>query len=206
VPSALAPGPSPTTAVVGAPSPAPVVVVDDATTNPWDVASVIIGTLGVIVSAFLAWRALKIGEQANEAARYAAKEAERANAEASKARAAVAAERRRTFELEVLRDLVEVFEVLIPTQNTLGQAGAPRLPRLREIASRAALQLNLLMPTDDLPTWRALTRAAEFFQPQSEWSEAVRRLGGAEDEGILRRRMIAEVTEAVQRRMNALDD
>jgi hypothetical protein len=115
-------------------------------------------------------------------------------------------ERKRTFELEVLRDLTDSFDEPIPTENNLGQAGAPRLPTLREVAGRAALRLNLLMPTADLPTWRALTRAAEFFQPTSEWPETLKRLGGAVDEGVVRRKMIAEVTEAVRSRMNARDE
>lgn len=94
------PAPS-TTAVVGTAPAAPVRITDDETTNPWDVIAVLVGGVVGVVSLVLAWRAVLIGKAAAAAA-------EKANIDASRARAAVAAERRRTFELEVLRDLLDV--------------------------------------------------------------------------------------------------
>jgi len=109
--AAPASSPSPTTssAVVGTTAPARVIVVDDPT-DPWAVIGVITGSVVGIVSAALAWQAVKIGRQANAAAIKAAEEAVRANEQASKARAAVAMERRRTFELGVLYDLAKVID------------------------------------------------------------------------------------------------
>jgi hypothetical protein len=137
-------------------TPAPVRIVDDSTSDGWEIVGVLTGLLVGLVSAFLAWRAVRIGQQANAAAVKAASEAERANEEASKARAAVAAERRRTFELEVLRDLIAFVD------------GSPRFAR--DICHNPALVLSglsgrvSLLPEGDLPVWRrvaALTNAED---------------------------------------------
>jgi hypothetical protein len=131
-----------TPAPSGSAPPIPVVVLDDPT-NPWDVAALIVGLIVGTVSIWLAWRAIRIGRQANH--------------EASQARAAIAAERRRTFELEVLKDLADLLDEDARTPDrtdslTFRLASSPSL-----ITDSFQSRLRLL-PDTDLTTWR---RAAE---------------------------------------------
>lgn len=190
----LTPSPA-VTATVGVPSPAPVRIVDDATTNPWDVAAVFSGLLVGIASLVLAWRAVKIGQ--------------RANAEASKARAAVAAERRRTFELEVLRDLLVMLDA--DTDFTAGLVTAEGVG-LDKVTGRMSL-----LGDDDLPRWKAATNAAthraysNIFEVPYEraWVMApgVAQPLRASTEllAVVRREFYKDVRAAIERRMDARD-
>jgi hypothetical protein len=147
-------------------------VVDDPI-NPWDIAGVFTSLFVGLLSVLLAWRAVTIGRQANEAAVKAAKEAEHANLEASKARAAVANERRRTHELEILRDLLRSFEVTVRGAGGTTTAGPPSQPErylsIRQIIDREQARLQLLS-TNELHTWRALN---DFLvsNPDAGWYE-----------------------------------
>ena len=144
VPSTL-PGVSPTT-TAGTASPAPVVVVDDPGPDGVAISGLVFSILAFIVGAmassasiYLAWRAVQIGKTA-------AQEAAKANVEAGKARAAIAAERRRAFDLEVLRGLTEALDVEL--SHVLEVATDP--PKMRVyFGSRLAL-----LPEHDLPFWR----------------------------------------------------
>jgi hypothetical protein len=145
--------------------------------DPWEVAGVITGLLVGLVSAFLAWRAVQIGRQANAAAVKAAEEAERANLEASRARAAVASERKRLFQLEILRDLLRSFDVRIRRSGAYTMAG--KLPdweaylSVSEILGREEARLALL-PETDLPTWRYLINVLlDPAKGQDAWEESV---------------------------------
>jgi hypothetical protein len=143
------PSPAPsaaTAASAGTASPAPVVVVDDPPPDGVAVAGLVFSILAFVVgslasgfSIYLAWRAMLIGKTA-------AREAVRANTEASRARAAVAAERRRTFEMEVLRDLTAALDAERP--HVIEAATDPRRMRLY---FGARLQM---LPEADLPLWR----------------------------------------------------
>jgi hypothetical protein len=203
------------TASTVAPSPAPVVVVQDPGPDGVEIAGLVFAILGFavgatasVVSIVLAWRAVKIGRQANDAAVKAAQEAERANEEASKARAAVAAERRRTFELEVLRDLLVAID---------GEWGtAKKIANSPTAVSRFTGRLHLL--PNDLPTWRKVWRTT----PRNLFGVA--KVVGVEDESaaqieqggkevastrlvsVLHLALVDDVHVAIKRRMDARDD
>lgn len=182
--SISAPSPSTGAASTTAPanrSPAPVVVVDDPL-NPWDVMGVVIGLLVGAVSVFLAWRAVEIGRRANDLAAVAAAEAEVANHEAANARLAVARERRRAFELEVLRDLLDLFDMRVRrSSSVLRGPGALMRPvpdfesdlTVSELVSRARARL-LLLDDGDLPSWRGLETVPDD-DPRA-WTTAVQSL------------------------------
>jgi hypothetical protein len=168
------------------------------TANAWEIVGVIVGLLVGLVSIFLAWRAVQIGRQANE--------------EASKARTAVALERRRTFELEVLRDLLVAVDELF---NEAGKiAGKPYLLHWRYSARLA------MLPADDLPVWRKLSGLRNYDEVQG----AI--LGGVSKDEVeawiaetfgqgqspatrtrlmLTQRLREDVLKAIERRMNARD-
>jgi hypothetical protein len=140
--------------------PVPVTVVDDPL-NLFDAWSLGVSIVVGIVSLVLTGLALRIGRQANEAAVKAAQEAEVANLEASRARSAVANERRRAFELETLRDILRAFDVRVRKPGGFFTSGTflpQRMPdvdaalSLREILDREEMRVLLLAP-DDLRTW-----------------------------------------------------
>lgn len=189
-------------------SPTPVVVVDDPL-NPWDVAGVVTGLLVGTVSVFLAWQAVRIGARA-------AAEAEIANREATKARAAVARERRRAFELEVLRDMLDLFDVR--TRRSGGFFKGPgvsvrALPdfesdlSVSELVNRARPRL-LLLTEQDLPSWRNLLDHLD--DDQDGWRAVVVQLAGEADDqrafATAKEKLAQEVVAAIRWRVEVEDD
>lgn len=127
-------------------------IVEDSTTEPWTVAAFWSGLFFGLASLAVGVGAVYLAAKANSAAVKAADEAERANLEASKARAAVAMERRRTFQLEILRGMLEdLAEGATFVRQVAGSAAviksvyAGRLPMLDE---------------HDLPLWRQAATAS----------------------------------------------
>ncbi|MFC4071915.1 hypothetical protein [Actinoplanes subglobosus] len=207
-PSTL-PGTSPA-ATVGTASPAPVVVVDDPGPDGVAIAGLVLsvvafiaGIMTSVASIYLAWRAVQIG-------RTAAQEAEKANVEAGKARAAIAAERRRAFDLEVLQGLTEALDVELP--RVLEIAVDP--PKMRVyFGSRLAL-----LPGHELPFWRevqAMTSHQDLEQRLavtdglgSGWVRATRD-GRFQNHNQVTRafsdRLLADLMTAIQERVEAHD-
>lgn len=122
----------------------PVRVVSEPGPGGVEIVTLAFTILASLVSILLAAWAVKVG-------RAAAREARIANTEASAARAAVARERARSFELEVLRDIAEVLDAIeekhyIPALIAL----TPKDVDLY-FGSRLAM-----LPDSDLPFWRSL--------------------------------------------------
>ncbi|MEH1057356.1 hypothetical protein V6U89_19390 [Micromonospora sp. CPCC 206171] len=187
------------------------VQVTDIARDIWDWVALGGSLLFGAASLFVGTVAVVLASKANQAAVKAAEEAERANEEASRARAAVAAERRRTFELEILRDLLEVLD---QERDLVDQIASH--PEWIEI--RFAGRLGML-PEQDLPLWRRARGVS--------WRELIDLLGGPDEHdeervsiaesgsgsyrparsliNRLREKMTADVLMAIQRRMTAHD-
>jgi len=182
-------------ASVGTASPAPVVVVDDPGPDRVEIAGLLVSVLASAVSIFLAWRAIQLARQANR--------------EASKARAAIATERRRTFELEVLRDLMEALDAE-GLQTVRDFVKAPR-----EMKYRFQGRVHLL-PPEDLPTWRELmTLTTDHLTvarmlnmsdtAAQEWKDNARWVPSNALIKALRQALQQDVLAAITRRMEARD-
>jgi hypothetical protein len=115
-------------------TPFPVVVVDTVR-DLWDWVTVAGAITSVVVGAIAVFLAYKAYDAADKA-----------NIEASKAREAVAFERKRTFDLEILRDLLEVLDRVDMTREI------SRHPEYFEAHVGARLSL---LPRDELKTWHA---------------------------------------------------
>lgn len=209
----------PTTATTMQP-PVPVTVVDDPL-NIFDAWSLGVSVVVGIVSLVLTGLALRIGRKANEAAVKAAQEAEVANLEASRARKAVASERRRAFELETLRDILRAFEVRVRISGGVvlsagGGAGVPLRDREEPLGLRALLNREegrvFLLAPDDLRTWNRLLNIA----PTERWADLLAEVARQNtndayrllyrDEVVVRDKLRKEVLAAMRIRVNARDD
>lgn len=155
----------------------PVVVVGEPF-NAWDVAAVIIGLIVGVLSVFLAGKALQIGRQANKSAAKAAEEAERANLEASRARAAVVYERRRALEIEMLCQLLSNFDMRFRNLVRGDQDGGRALEHCSPLLITGLLrqgQARLgMIPYNELQTWRDLEECQLLEEPtQCQWEDKI---------------------------------
>ncbi|GAA0587892.1 hypothetical protein GCM10010172_86110 [Paractinoplanes ferrugineus] len=177
------------TGSVGVPTTAPVHIVEDSTTNPWDVAAVTSGVLIGLISLAIAGWALKKSNDAQNA---------------------IGAERRRTFELEVLRELIMSFD-----------DNAERWPKIADAPILLDLQFGgrlALLPPYELPQWRKIAKLANVEDVAEavgiergkavKWNvQSDRQFPSPSPELLLalRKAMYDDVISAIERRMNDRD-
>jgi len=164
----------------------------------------LVGTLASGFSIYLAWRAVQIGK-------FAAQEAAKANEAATKARTAVATERRRSFELEVLRELVEALDV--ERSQVIEIATDPR-----QMQTYFGSRLDLL-PAETLPLWREIGRLRRHEDVEKrigatrtgspDWVRASKSDGFRHHNVVslaLTGLLLQDVTSAIRSRVDALDE
>lgn len=173
------------------------VVVTDSIRDPWDWI-ILVGGLASVVVGILA---VGLAAQANRAAK-------KAGSEATKARQAIADERQRTFELEVLRDLLASADNV----ETIGDIINNRHLFIARHTGRLSM-----VPHDELPVWRQLLagiRLADALAATEEEREVMikeAQLPGpfARDyrtRELVRTRLVADVVKSVEKRMAERDE
>ena len=163
-------------------------IVDDTTTDGWAVAGVVIGAVLSAASLLLAGWALKVGRSARD--------------EALKARLAVANERRRTFELEILRELSVALDGDVLNRELM-------LNQPTRVRQHFRSRLDAL-PGSALPTWRKVAGAENYVEVAGILGMQLQGDGTGDDfhavQIQLQEAMYDEVIAEIRRRRDERDD
>lgn len=173
------------------------VVVTDSIRDHWD--WVVLG--GGLASVVVGFLAVWLAYQANNAAK-------KASSEATKARQAIADERRRTFELEVLRDLLASADNLETVSDIIYNQHL--------FSARHTGRLSML-PHDELTVWRRLFVGRRFIDViasndsereviEKEMQHKGNVARDRQTRELIRARLVADVVKSVEKRMAERDE